>query len=153
LKVSREVFSTYACRSSAAEHGHPHPGDIAEPSSLSAIPLPPSSYPLWDSLGAVAAAGKLSQLQLEGVLYACTKHLTWLPSGERCGFFIGDGAGVGKGRQISGIILDNYVRGRRRSAWVSTSTDLYADAVRDLRDLGSHIQVGGCGWVGVSLGG
>jgi hypothetical protein len=89
LKVSREVFSTYACRSSAAEHGHPHPGDIAEPSSLSAIPLPPSSYPLWDSLGAVAAAGKLSQLQLEGVLYACTKHLTWLPSGERCGFFIG----------------------------------------------------------------
>ena len=29
------------------------------------------------------------------------------------GFFIGDGAGVGKGRQISGIILDNYARGRR----------------------------------------
>jgi len=25
----------------------------------------------------------------------------------------GDGAGVGKGRQISGVILDNYVRGRR----------------------------------------
>lgn len=55
----------------------------------------------------------------------------------------GDGAGVGKGRQISGIILDNYVRGRRKSVWVSTSTDLYADAVRDLRDLGSHIEVRG----------
>lgn len=31
----------------------------------------------------------LPSLQLEGVLYACSKHLTWLPSGERCGFFIG----------------------------------------------------------------
>ena len=28
-------------------------------------------------------SGKLSQLQLEGILYACTKHLSWLPSGER----------------------------------------------------------------------
>lgn len=141
-QLSREVFANYTCRSSAAGHGQPHPGDIAEPSSLAAIPLPPTDYPLWEALGgAVAAQGKLSQLQLEGVMYACAKHLTWLPSGERCGFFIGDGAGVGKGRQISGIILDNYVRGRRKSVWVSTSTDLYADAVRDLRDLGSHIEV------------
>jgi hypothetical protein len=26
------------------------------------------------------------------------------------GFFIGDAAGVGKGRQVAGIILDNYAR-------------------------------------------
>ncbi len=38
------------------------------------------------------------------------------------GFFIGDGAGVGKGRQIGGIIMDNYARGRRRAVWLSTST-------------------------------
>lgn len=38
------------------------------------------------------------------------------------GFFIGDGAGVGKGRQIAGIILDSYARGRRRAVWLSTST-------------------------------
>lgn len=37
------------------------------------------------------------------------------------GFFIGDGAGVGKGRQIAGIILDNFARGRRRAVWLSTS--------------------------------
>jgi hypothetical protein len=91
-QVSREIFAQYECRSAAAAYGHPHPGDIAEPASLSAIPLPPSDYPLWDALGGVAAGGKLSQLQLEGVLYACTKHLTWLPSGERCGFFIGEGS-------------------------------------------------------------
>ena len=52
------------------------------------------------------------------------------------GFFIGDGAGVGKGRQIAGIIMDNYARGRRRAVWVSTSSDLHHDAERDLQDLG-----------------
>lgn len=49
----------------------------------SAIALPKTSYPLWDSLpGDVVNLGKLSQLQLEGVLYACTKHQQFLPSGE-----------------------------------------------------------------------
>ena len=48
---------------------------------------------------------------------------------------------MGKGRQISGIIIDNYVRGRKRAAWVTTSTDLYADALRDFRDLGCHIPI------------
>lgn len=64
----------------------PHPGDIAEPSSLSAIPLPPTDYPLWAALPeAVVSSGKLSQLQLEGIIYACSKHLCWLPSGEQDG--------------------------------------------------------------------
>ncbi len=52
-------------------------------------------------------------IQLEGILYACSRHQEVLPSGERAGFFIGDGAGVGKGRQIAGCVLDNYARGRR----------------------------------------
>lgn len=52
------------------------------------------------------------------------------------GFFLGDGAGVGKGRQIAGIVMDNYARGRRRAIWVSTSSDLHHDAERDLQDLG-----------------
>jgi hypothetical protein len=60
------------------------------PANRSAIPLPPSDYPLWDSLPAeVVEQGKLSQLQLEGVLYACTRHQQILPSGQRAGFFIG----------------------------------------------------------------
>ena len=49
----------------------------------SAIQLPPSSYPLYDSISDdIVDNGKLSQLQLESVLYACTKHLNFLPSGE-----------------------------------------------------------------------
>jgi hypothetical protein len=78
----------------------------------SAVRLPPTSYPLWDSLpSSLIDSGKLSQLQLEGILYACTMHQHLLPTGERAGFFIGDGAGVGKGRQIAGTIIDNYARG------------------------------------------
>lgn len=62
-----QIFTTYECRSSA-DRGVPHPGDIAEPASLSAIPLPPSAYPLWDALPPdVVASGKLSQLQVGGV--------------------------------------------------------------------------------------
>ena len=57
------------------------------------------------------------------------------------GFFIGDGAGVGKGRQIAGIMLDNYARGRRRHLWLSTSSDLHLDAQRDLRNINCHINV------------
>lgn len=84
----------------------------------------------------LVSQGSLSRLQLEGVLYACTKHLQLLATGHRAGFFLADGAGVGKGRQIAAIILDNYARGRRRHVWLSISTDLYLDACRDLRDLG-----------------
>uniref|UniRef100_A0A1D2AC25 UBA domain-containing protein n=2 Tax=Auxenochlorella protothecoides TaxID=3075 RepID=A0A1D2AC25_AUXPR len=137
--LSSTVFQAYQCCSVA--EGQPHPGDIAEPASLAAIPLPPNDYPL-DALPAeLISSGKLSSLQLEGMRYACARHLNWLSSGERQGFFLGDGAGVGKGRQISAIILDNYARGRGKHVWLSTSTDLYQDAVRDLKDLGCHIPV------------
>jgi superfamily II DNA or RNA helicase len=42
---------------------------------------------------------------------------------------------------IAGIILDNYCRGRTKHVWVSTSADLHADAMRDLRDLGMQLPV------------
>ena len=54
------------------------------PSSCSACLLPPADYPLWDSIGDnIVNRGLLSQLQLEGVMYASMKHLQWLPSGQR----------------------------------------------------------------------
>lgn len=45
------------------------------------------------------------------------QHEILLPSGQRAGFLIGDGAGVGKGRTVAGIILENYLRGRKKSLW------------------------------------
>ena len=35
----------------------------------------------------------------------CQRHQTILPSGCRAGFFMGDGAGVGKGRQVRSRIM------------------------------------------------
>lgn len=49
----------------------------------------------------------------------------------------GDGAGVGKGRTIAGIIFENFLKGRKRAIWVSVSNDLKYDAERDLHDIGA----------------
>lgn len=57
-------------------------------------------------------------------------------------FLPGDGAGVGKGRTVAGIIFENYLIGRKRALWFSVSTDLKYDAERDLSDIGAgHIPV------------
>lgn len=51
--------------------------------------------------------------------------------------FSGDGAGVGKGRTIAGVIFENYLKGRKRAIWVSVSNDLKYDSERDLKDIGA----------------
>jgi len=47
-------------------------------------------------------------------------------------------AGVGKGRQIAGLILEHKRTGGKRTLWVSVSNDLRFDAKRDLSDLGAE---------------
>lgn len=87
-------------------------------------------------------SGALSALQLESITYASQQHEHLLPDGTRAGFLIGDGAGVGKGRTIAGIIFENYLKSRKRAIWVSVSNDLKYDAERDLKDIGaSKIEV------------
>jgi hypothetical protein len=44
--------------------------------------------------------------------------------------------GVGKGRQNAGIIMDNWVQGRKKAVWFSQSQKLYQDALRDWTALG-----------------
>lgn len=56
--------------------------------------------------------------------------------GTRRGFFVGDGTGVGKGRQIAAVILDNVCQDRLRHIWCTISTSLLYDAHRDFTDLG-----------------
>lgn len=115
--------------------GIPHPDAVVENASLAAIRPPQPAYQL--SLPReVVEEGRLSALQLETVLLASQRHATLLPpDGARGGFFIGDGAGVGKGRQLAGLIYENWMKGRRRHIWVSTSSDLRIDAARDLADV------------------
>lgn len=50
----------------------------------------------------------------------------------------GDGAGVGKGRTVAGIIYENWLKGRKRAVWISVSADLKKDPIRDLKDIGAR---------------
>lgn len=52
-------------------------------------------------------------------------------------WYSGDGAGVGKGRTVAGIILENDLNGRKKSIWISVSNDLKFDVERDLKDVGA----------------
>ena len=54
----------------------------------------------------------------------------------RRGWMLGDGTGCGKGRQVAAIILDHWLRGRRRALWLSASDKLLEDARRDWAALG-----------------
>lgn len=45
------------------------------------------------------------------------QHEVILQNKQRAGFLIGDGAGVGKGRTVAGIILENYLKGRKKALW------------------------------------
>ena len=80
--------------------------------------------------------GKLSDAQLESIVYAGQAHETRLADGSRRGYFIGDGTGVGKGREIGGIILDNLRQGRKKALWISEKSGLLDDAKRDYKGVG-----------------
>ena len=98
--------------------------------------------------------GLLSDAQLETLVYAGSAFARDLPGrfapmdsgcglepsdhGEayRLGYFLGDGTGAGKGRQVAGIILDQWLRGNRRHLWISKNESLLEDARRDWSALG-----------------
>lgn len=117
--------------------GLPHPDPVVETSSLSTVEPPEIDYTL-KLPDKVIERGYLSALQLETVIYASQQHKQFLPDNKtRRGFLIGDGAGVGKGRQIAGIIYENFLAGRKKAIWLSVSSDLRLDAVRDFSDIGA----------------
>jgi hypothetical protein len=117
-----------------------HPDPVAESASLSSVPLPELTYDLVIP-EAMTDKGWLSPLQLQTVRYCCQRHEQTLPDGSRAGYLIGDGAGFGKGRIIAGIIFENCKRGRNKAVWISVSSDLKEDAVRDIRDIEADISL------------
>jgi hypothetical protein len=115
--------------------GKPHPAVIVESSSMAAVVPPDITY--RPHLAAeIITEGRLSDVQLERVIYAGQRHEQQLADGSRAGFFVGDGTGVGKGRILAGIIADNFNQGRERALWLSVNNDLLEATRRDLTDLG-----------------
>lgn len=115
--------------------GKPHPAVIVESASMAAVTPPDITY-RPHLAPEIVDEGRLSEIQLERVIYAGQRHEQRLPDGSRGGFFVGDGTGVGKGRVLAGIIADNWNQGRERSLWLSVNNDLLESARRDLFDLG-----------------
>ena len=129
-----------------------HTSPAVESALLSSASAPPPSDESADVVLPLVANDKLSPLQAEGVTLAISKfHRVHRTSSSdtaggtnyRAGFFIGDGAGIGKGRQISATILDAVCReyGHGRHLWISVSRELVQDARRDLADVGCYVEV------------
>lgn len=129
-----ETFTDY--RPPKLSIGPAHPDPIVETSSLSAVHPPEPTYDLLIKYD-LESSKSLSCLQIETLVYASQRHLQHLPNSARAGFFIGDGAGVGKGRTIAGLIWENWHHGRRKALWISVGSDLKFDARRDLDDVGA----------------
>ena len=130
-----------------------HPTPLVESVAMGSIaaPVPEAVPQLPDGL---VAKGLLSAAQAETLIYAASAHARDLPgrfepedngcslkaSAEgqtyRQGYFLGDGTGAGKGRQVASVILDRWVRGERRHIWISKNEALLEDARRDWAALG-----------------
>ncbi len=125
-----------------------HPTALVESLAMGSVAAPVPTYkPMLPEFAVTARV--LSAAQLETIVYAGQAHQDWLASattkdedGEtvlkqtRKGYFLGDGTGAGKGRQIAAVVLDNWLQGRRQHIWVSKNATLLEDARRDWTAVG-----------------
>ncbi|WEX85798.1 strawberry notch family protein [Sinorhizobium garamanticum] len=156
-RLTDALYEGYALQSIRIPRSQAHPTKLVQSAAMASVAPPKPSY--RPHLPAnIMSGGILSDAQLESVVYAGEAHTDFLagswtvdetfdvvaaarddaPNAVRFrrGWFLGDGTGAGKGRQVAGILLDNWLKGRRRAVWVSKSDKLIEDAQRDWSALG-----------------
>jgi predicted RNA methylase len=130
-----------------------HPTPLVESVAMGSVAAPkPALHPKLPA--GWREGGLLSEAQLETLVYACeafshdlpgrfqaTQEGTSLEQAEdgaryRQGFFLGDGTGAGKGRQIASVMMDRWLGGERRHIWITKNEALLEDARRDWEALG-----------------
>ena len=151
-RLTDALYEEYVLQSIRIPGSQAHPTKLVQSAAMASVAPPKPSYRphLPTSL---IADGVLSDAQLESMIYAGEAHADFLTGAWtvdetfdlvtaapddaenavrfRRGWFLGDGTGAGKGRQVAGILLDNWLKGRRRAVWVSKSDKLIEDAQRD----------------------
>jgi predicted RNA methylase len=158
-QLTEALYEGYALQSIRVPGAQSHPTQLVQSAAMASVAPPKPTYRPHLSPNAVAE-GLLSDAQLESVIYAGEAHAgclagSWMVDETfdvvsaaaddaegavrfRRGWFLGDGTGAGKGRQVAGIILDNWLKGRRRALWISKSDKLIEDAQRDWSALGQE---------------
>lgn len=133
--LDEATFEAYRPQRLSIPGAKPHPGKLVQSAAMAAVEPPAATYQP-NLPKTVVTEGKLSLAQIEAVVYAGQAFQQILPDGSRRGFFIGDGTGVGKGREIAGIILDNLRSGQSKAVWMSEKQGLMKDAKRDFAGIG-----------------
>ncbi len=129
------VYADYVAPALPVKGLKAHPAVLVESSAMASVQAPKATYKPHLSQESINR-GVWSGEQMVNIVYAGQAHAQTLPNGTRKGYLIGDGTGVGKGRQIAGIIMDNLAQGRKRAVWVSNNSPLYEDAIRDWTAVG-----------------
>jgi len=157
VRLTDALYEEYGLQSIHIPGSCAHPTKLVQSAAMASVAPPKPSYRphLHSNL---VAGGALSDAQLESIIYAGEAHSEFLAGSWtvdatfdvvaaarddaenvvrfRRGWFLGDGTGAGKGRQVAGILLDNWLKGRRRAIWISKSDKLIEDAQRDWSALG-----------------